>query len=340
MGLAIPGPVPALRRARRTRRTCRPASTAGTSTPPTARRWRSKAGRAVPLVVGNDGAFGGVGEAQRVRGAGTGGVLMLAPGLGPRLGLHRRARAAAAGRHARRAWRRRTCRRRCTCWARSRTRAAAAGPGAASSSTPRWPGCPTCWPSGWRRCPDHPLAKSTETPQREGAGAARPRPEGRRAGRRAVRLPGARDGAAHRQPVLALDPEFVVIGGGLMDPENTSDAFRERYLRHRARDRPAAPLAGAARAADDPAVDAGRAVAGDRRRAGRALPQPAVAPPKAPKRTRYARLRPRVRDADFACRESDVRVAAPCPSRFSARAVASERARDGLFGFRFPWPIS
>ena len=41
-----------------------------------------KVGRAMPLVVGNDGAFGGVGEAQRVRGNGTGGVLMLAPGSG------------------------------------------------------------------------------------------------------------------------------------------------------------------------------------------------------------------------------------------------------------------
>ena len=30
---------------------------------------------------------------------------------------------------------------------------------------------------------------------------------------------------------MALDPEFVVIGGGLMDPENTTEAFRERYLR-------------------------------------------------------------------------------------------------------------
>jgi glucokinase len=30
--------------------------------------------------------------------------------------------------------------------------------------------------------------------------------------------------------VLALDPEFVVIGGGLMDPESTTDAFRARYL--------------------------------------------------------------------------------------------------------------
>jgi glucokinase len=29
---------------------------------------------------------------------------------------------------------------------------------------------------------------------------------------------------------MALDPTFVVIGGGLMDPENTTEAFRERYL--------------------------------------------------------------------------------------------------------------
>ena len=30
---------------------------------------------------------------------------------------------------------------------------------------------------------------------------------------------------------MALDPQFVVIGGGLMDPEATSVAFRDRYLR-------------------------------------------------------------------------------------------------------------
>ena len=30
---------------------------------------------------------------------------------------------------------------------------------------------------------------------------------------------------------MALDPEFVVIGGGLMDPESTLPEFRERYLR-------------------------------------------------------------------------------------------------------------
>ena len=30
---------------------------------------------------------------------------------------------------------------------------------------------------------------------------------------------------------MALDPQFVVVGGGLMDPGATTEAFRERYLR-------------------------------------------------------------------------------------------------------------
>jgi len=40
------------------------------------------AGRPIPLVVGNDGNYGGVGEAQRVRGTSRATVLMLAPGSG------------------------------------------------------------------------------------------------------------------------------------------------------------------------------------------------------------------------------------------------------------------
>src|SRR5947199_1854034 len=39
-----------------------------------------RAGRAVRLVVGNDGNFAAVPEARRVRGGGTAPVLMLAPG--------------------------------------------------------------------------------------------------------------------------------------------------------------------------------------------------------------------------------------------------------------------
>ena len=91
--------------------------------------------------------------------------------------------------------------------------------------------------------------------------------------------------------MLALDPEFVVIGGGLMDPENTTDAFRERYLiivRETARphlwpvQRDRLTVV---------AVDAGRAVAGDRRRAGRAVPQPALTVPNVTGKTPRARRR-------------------------------------------------
>src|SRR5690606_6673326 len=41
-----------------------------------------RAGRAVPLAVGNDGNLGGVAEAQRVRGNSAGSVVLLAPGSG------------------------------------------------------------------------------------------------------------------------------------------------------------------------------------------------------------------------------------------------------------------
>ena len=42
----------------------------------------ASAGRHVPLIVGNDGNYGGVGEAQRVRGLSRATVLLLAPGSG------------------------------------------------------------------------------------------------------------------------------------------------------------------------------------------------------------------------------------------------------------------
>src|ERR1700722_9922166 len=41
-----------------------------------------KAGRAIPLTVGNDGHYGGVAESRHVRGTGNETVLMLAPGSG------------------------------------------------------------------------------------------------------------------------------------------------------------------------------------------------------------------------------------------------------------------
>ena len=42
----------------------------------------ARAGRAIPLVVGNDGNLAGVAEAHGLRGSGNSTVLMLAPGSG------------------------------------------------------------------------------------------------------------------------------------------------------------------------------------------------------------------------------------------------------------------
>ena len=58
-----------------------------------------RAGRAVPLIVGNDGNFGGVAEAQQVRGSGTGTRADARPRLRPGLRLHRPRRPAAGRRH-------------------------------------------------------------------------------------------------------------------------------------------------------------------------------------------------------------------------------------------------
>ena len=86
---------------------------------------------------------------------------------------------------------------------------------------------------------------------------------------RDLRLPGE-DARAFTSPSLAmaLDPAVRVIGGGLMDPEATTEAFRERYLRIGPRDRgiPYLWTAQKERLTIVPG-GAGRSVAGDRRRA-------------------------------------------------------------------------
>ena len=73
---------------------------------------------------------------------------------------------------------------------------------------------------------------------------------------------------------MALDPQFVVIGGGLMDPEATTEPFRARYLQIVRESGRAVPLADPARGAQRRGRIARRSVAGDRRRARGALPQP------------------------------------------------------------------
>jgi glucokinase len=188
------------------------------------------AGRQIPLAVGNDGNLGGVAEAQRVRGASEGTVLMLAPGSG--LGC------AYVDRHG-----------------LPLDGDTLAGMEASHMPAPlhlldarAYPcGCGRTWGcvevyttlSGLpyllaeklAEHPDHPLATSPLSP-RERALALRGLAQ--KGDQLAVDLFDfqARALGIHvAMLAMTLDPQWVVIGGGLMDSESTTDAFRERYMR-------------------------------------------------------------------------------------------------------------
>lgn len=190
----------------------------------------ARAGRPIPLAVGNDGDMGGVAEAQLVRGGGSGTVLMLAPGSGLGCAYIDRSGLPLDG-------------------------ATLAGMEAGHMPAPLhlldarpYPcGCGRTWGcvevyttlSGLphllaerlERSPDHELARSPLS-MRERALALRGLAQ--RGDALAVELFDfqARALGLHIAAlVMALDPEFVVIGGGLMDAGSTTDAFRERYLR-------------------------------------------------------------------------------------------------------------
>jgi glucokinase len=189
-----------------------------------------RAGRTVPLVVGNDGNLGGVAEAQRVRGEDRGTVLMLAPGSG--LGCayidshglpldgdtlagmeasHMPAPLHLLGVPAYP----------CGCgrdWGCVEVYTTLSGlPHLLAAKLAQWP--------------DHELARST-------LGAKERVLALRGLAQKGDQLAGelfdfqARALGLHVAALaMALDPGFVVIGGGLMDAEATTDAFRERYLR-------------------------------------------------------------------------------------------------------------
>jgi predicted NBD/HSP70 family sugar kinase len=81
VGLAMPGPYQSYGVLDRTANL--PASFAGWDfLSDYAEALKNRAGRAVPVVTGNDGNYGGVGEAAKVRGDKKASVIMLAPGSG------------------------------------------------------------------------------------------------------------------------------------------------------------------------------------------------------------------------------------------------------------------
>ena len=187
-----------------------------------------QARRPVAVTVGNDGDMGGVAEAQRVHGDGLGTVVLLAPGSGLGCAYIDRHGLPLAG----------------------DTLAGMEGghmPAALHElGVKPYPcGCGRTWGcievyttlSGLpyllaeklAQHPDHGGALRAQY-ARASAGTARPGPAGRSGGRRDLRFQARALGIHVANLAMALDPQFVVIGGGLMDPQATSEAFRERYL--------------------------------------------------------------------------------------------------------------
>jgi glucokinase len=190
----------------------------------------SKARRAVPLVVGNDGNYGGVAEAQHVRGNTRATVLMLAPGSGlgtayidsHGLPLDGDSLAGMEAGHV-------------------------PAPLHLLDIKPYPCGCGKNWGcvevyttiSGLpyllaeklEKYPDHPLAKS-DAPIKEKVLSLRGLAQkGDQLALEIFDFQARVMGIHSASLCMVLDPTFVVIGGGLMDPESTSEEFRERYLR-------------------------------------------------------------------------------------------------------------
>jgi glucokinase len=189
-----------------------------------------RARRPVPLIVANDGNMGGVAEARHARGNSTATVLMLAPGSG--LG----------------------------CAFIDGTGLALEGDTLAGMEAAHMPaplhllgnpkpylcGCTRTWgcvevyttisglpyllDDALTRYPDHQLARADrETKQRVLSLRALAQ-DGDPLALEIFDFQARALGLHVATLAMALDPAFVVIGGGLMDPEATTVAFRTRYL--------------------------------------------------------------------------------------------------------------
>lgn len=190
----------------------------------------ARAGRPIPLVVGNDGNFGGVAEARHVRGTGHGTVLMLAPGSGlgcafvdaHGLPLDGDTLAGMEGAHMPAPLHELGARPHpCGCgrgWGCFEVYTTLAGlPFLLEDALPRYPG--------------HELASSPLPPRQRALALRGLAQRGDALARELFDFQARAMGYCVATLAMALDPTFVVIGGGLMDPGATTDEFRERYLR-------------------------------------------------------------------------------------------------------------
>jgi glucokinase len=189
------------------------------------------AGRPIPLVSGNDGNYGGVGEAQRVRGEKRASVLMLAPGSGlgaayidqNGLPLDGDTLAGMEAGHMPAALHLLGGIRpfRCGCgrdW------------GCVEAYT-TLSGLPQLLEEKLLRYPDHELARSIKPIKEKVFSLRMLAQNGDPLASEIFDFQARALGLHVANLVSALDPEFVVIGGGLMDPESTTPEFRARYLR-------------------------------------------------------------------------------------------------------------
>jgi glucokinase len=189
-----------------------------------------RAGRPVPLVVGNDGNYGGVAEAQHARGTSTGTAILLAPGSGlgtayvdaRGLPLDGDTLNGMEGGHM-------------------------PAPLHLLDAKPYPCGCGRTWGcvevyttiSGLpyllndrlSRYPDHELAKSPLPPKEKALSLRGRAQKGDPLAVEIFDFQAKAIGLHAATLTMALDAEFVVIGGGLMDPESTTEEFRSRYLR-------------------------------------------------------------------------------------------------------------
>ena len=188
-----------------------------------------RAERALPLIVGNDGNLGAVAEANKVRRPGEGTVLMLAPGSGlgaafvgqDGLPLEGDTLNGMEGGHMQAALHQLGidpypcgCGRDWGCIEVYTTLS----------------GLPYLLEKKLDERPDHPLAKSEKSLRDRSLSLRGLAQEGDELALEIFDFQAQALGFHVANLAIAVDPRFVVIGGGLMDPEATTPAFREHYL--------------------------------------------------------------------------------------------------------------
>lgn len=188
-----------------------------------------RAGRALPLTIGNDGNLGGVAEADQVRRPGEGTVLMLAPGSGlgcafigdDGLPLEGDTLTGMEGGHMPAALHLLDvslypcgCGRDWGCIEVYTTIS----------------GLPYLLEEKLAERPDHPLARSDRSLKERALELRGLAHDGDELAVEIFDFQARALGYHVANLAMAVDPRFVVIGGGLMDPGATTKAFRERYL--------------------------------------------------------------------------------------------------------------